>query len=235
MGLLMGRYILGPLELTGRSRSHVIENKDISCVLHRDVVRPFIAMRQAAAKTGVSLDPASGFRDFATQVRIWNAKWTGQRPVHDRSGRPLDVLALRPAARVAAILNWSAPPGGSRHHWGTEIDVYDRTALKAGTRLQLVPEEYEPNGPFAELTAWLDDNMNRWGFYRPYVTDRGGVAPEPWHLSHAPTARDASKRLRIGAIRAAIADGGVLGREPLLKALPTIYARYVRAVDRPPQ
>ena len=145
------------------------------------------------------------------------------------------MLALRPAARVAAILNWSAPPGGSRHHWGTEIDVYDRSALKPGARLQLVPAEYRTGGPFAELTAWLDDNMDRWGFYRPYVTDRGGVAPEPWHLSHAPTARDASKRLRIGAIRAAIADGGVLGREALLKALPTIYARYVRAVDRPPK
>ena len=26
------------------------------------------------------------------------------------------------------------------------------------------------------------------GFYRPYTGELGGVAPEPWHLSHHPSA-----------------------------------------------
>ena len=75
--------------------------------------------------------------------------------------------------------------------------------------------------------------MNRYGFYRPYVTDRGGVQPEPWHLSHWPTAREASRRLRVGAILDAVAHADIEGKAVLLRLLPEIYARYVRSVDRP--
>jgi D-alanyl-D-alanine carboxypeptidase len=111
--------------------------------------------------------------------------------------------------------------------------VFDRAALDSGHRLELVAAEYAPGGPFARLTAWLDAHMGRFGFYRPYATDRGGVAPEPWHLSHAPTAREASRRLRLATVREAIAAGEIEGKAALLKALPRIYARYVRAVDPP--
>jgi LAS superfamily LD-carboxypeptidase LdcB len=227
--------VFGPLELTGRTRRHVVELSEPRCVLHHAVVKPFLAMRAAAARAGIDLAPVSTFRDFDLQVRIWNEKWRGQRPLQDRAGRGLVAARLTPAARVAAILAWSAPPGASRHHWGTEIDVFDRAALPAGDRLALVPPEYAVNGPFARLTAWLDAHMERFGFYRPYGTDRGGVAPEPWHLSHAPTSREASRRLRPATVRAAIAAGEIDGKAALLKALPQIYARYVRATDPPPR
>jgi LAS superfamily LD-carboxypeptidase LdcB len=223
------------LELTGRARTHVVELDEPRCTLHRAVVRPFLRMRTAAAKAGIDLVPASSFRDFERQAGIWNAKWRGVRPILGRDGRVLDHAALTPAKRVDAILAWSAAPGMSRHHWGTDLDVYDRAAVPADYRLQLVPEEYAPDGPFARLTAWLDANMQRYGFYRPYATDRGGVQPEPWHLSHAPTAREAMKRVRAATFARAIADGGVDGAEALLKKLPTVYARYVRAVDPPPR
>ncbi len=36
------------------------------------------------------------------------------------------------AERVAAILVWSALPGASRHHWGTDCDVIDAAALPPG-------------------------------------------------------------------------------------------------------
>jgi LAS superfamily LD-carboxypeptidase LdcB len=192
-------------------------------------------MRAAAAKAGIDLAPASSFRDFDRQVGIWNAKWTGRRTMLDRNGRPIDPAALTPAKRVDAILAWSAAPGMSRHHWGTDLDVYDRAAVSADYRLQLVPEEYGPGGPFARLTAWLDANMQRYGFYRPYATFRGGVQPEPWHLSHAPTAREAMRRLRATTLARAIEGGGVEGGAALLKKLPTVYARYVRAVDPLPK
>ncbi|HXQ30933.1 MAG TPA: M15 family metallopeptidase [Steroidobacteraceae bacterium] len=225
--------VFGPLELTGRTRRHIVELADPQCALHRSVVMPFLAMRAAAARADIDLAPASAFRDFELQVRIWNEKWLGRRALLDRAGRRLDDSALTPAGRVAAILTWSAPPGASRHHWGTEIDVFDRAALPAGHRPGLVAAEYAPGGPFARLTAWLDAHMGRFGFYRPYVTDRGGVAPEPWHLSHAPTSREASRRLRLATVRAAIRSGEIEGKAALLKALPQIYARYVRAVDSP--
>jgi LAS superfamily LD-carboxypeptidase LdcB len=223
------------LELTGRTHTHVVELDDPRCVLHRQVVAPFRRMRAAAAKAGIDLVPASSFRDFDRQLAIWNAKWRGERPVLDAHGRALDPARLRPARRVDAILVWSAAPGCSRHHWGTDFDVYDRAAVPGDYRLQLVPEEYAPDGPFARLTAWLDAHMHRWGFYRPYATDRGGVRPEPWHLSHAPTAREASRRLRVAALRDALAGADVEGRDALLARLPDVYARYVRNVDRPPR
>ena len=227
--------MFGPLELTGRTRAHVVELDAPRAILHRAVLRPLRAMRAAAARAGIDLVPASSFRDFDVQVRIWNEKWTGRRPLLDRSGRVLAAARLAPGARVAAILAWSAPPGASRHHWGTDLDVFDRAAVPANYRLRLEAAEYGPGGPFARLTRWLDDNMGRFGFYRPYVTDRGGVAPEPWHLSHAPTARQASRRLRLATVRAAIESGEIEGRDALLRALPRVYARYVRAVDPPPR
>jgi LAS superfamily LD-carboxypeptidase LdcB len=222
------------LALTGRARDHVVALEEPRAVLHPAVAAAFLRMRRAAARAGLDLVAASSFRDFDTQVRIWNEKWTGRRPLYNRAGRALEAGRLAPAARVEAILAWSAPPGASRHHWGTDLDVYDRAALPAGTPLGLVPQEYGPQGPFAPLTAWLDAHMGRYGFYRPYATDRGGVQPEPWHLSHAPTAREAARRLRLPMLVAAIESAPIEGRAALLAALPSIYARYVRAVDPPP-
>jgi LAS superfamily LD-carboxypeptidase LdcB len=221
--------------LTGRARTHVVELDEPRCTLHRAVVRPFLAMRAAAARDGIDLAPASSFRDFERQVGIWNGKWRGERPMRDRDGRPLDAATLSPARRVEAILTWSAAPGTSRHHWGTDLDVYDRAAVPADYRVQLEPWEYAPDGPFARLTAWLDARMRRYGFYRPYATYRGGVQPEPWHLSHAPTAREAMRRIRASTLARAIASGEVAGGDALLRKLPTVYARYVRAVDPPPR
>jgi LAS superfamily LD-carboxypeptidase LdcB len=224
-----------PLELTGRAHTHLVEFEVPRCLLHRRVAAPFRRMRAAAARDGIELAPASAFRDFDTQVRIWNDKWTGRRTLSDRHGRVLDAATLTVAERMAAILAWSAPPGASRHHWGTEIDVYDRAAVTNEYRLQLLPAEYTADGPFARLTAWLDVNMLRFGFYRPYTTDRGGVQPEPWHLSHAPTAREASRRFRLATLRSAIAAGNIEGKAALLDRLPRIYARYVRGVDPLPR
>jgi hypothetical protein len=87
------------------------------------------------------------------------------------------VRRLTPAERVAAILWWSALPGTSRHHWGTDFDVLDAAAMPAGYKLQVIPAEYLEGGPFHRLTTWLDAHMGAFGFFRPYTTDRGGVAP----------------------------------------------------------
>jgi len=110
-----------------------------------------------------------------------------------------------------------------------------RAALAPHGRFELVPDEYAPGGPFAALAAWLEVHMHRYGFYRPYRHDRGGVSPEPWHLSHWPSAREASRRLRLATVHAAIAGAELEGRAALLAALPEVYRRYVRSVDPPPR
>jgi LAS superfamily LD-carboxypeptidase LdcB len=220
-------------ELTGRASTHVVPVDEPGCVLHRDTVEPFLEMRAAAAGEGIDLVAVSSFRDFEAQRRIWNAKYRGQRTLYNRLGQPLEHGALNESELIDAILCWSAMPGASRHHWGSDIDVIDRAALPDLRALKLLPIEYSPAGPFARLNAWLDENIARFGFFRPYRTDRGGVSPEPWHLSYAPVAGGALRRLTEAVLRRALEEAEIDGKQELLRRLPEIGARYVTSVDAP--
>lgn len=220
-------------QLIGRARSHLTELVEPRCALHNEAVGPFLALRAAAAADGIDLVPFSSFRDFDRQLAIWNGKFRGERPTQDRSGKPLDILALNAAERVAAILWWSALPGTSRHHWGTDIDVMDANAKPEGYRLQVVPAEYAPGGPFAQLTTWLDANMHAYGFFRPYATDRGGVSPEPWHLSYAPAAARALNAHSPGLLREVLGAADIEGKEAVLETLQENFAKYVADIDAP--
>jgi LAS superfamily LD-carboxypeptidase LdcB len=224
---------LNSFELTGRASTHVREAPGLDARLHAAVIGPLNAMREAAAAAGIDLVVVSSFRDFARQTRIWNAKFRGERPMLDRSGQPLDVPSLDARARVQSILIWSALPGASRHHWGTDFDVIDRAALPAGYRPQLTVAEFSPGGPFARLNDWLGANLANHGFFRPYSTDRGGVHPEPWHLSFAPVSVPASQSMSVEVLREAIEAGGLEGQDIVLEQLPSIYDKYVASVDAP--
>jgi len=219
------------LELTGRARTHVVELDQPHCVLHYGAVTSFLAMRDSAATAGIDLVAASSFRDFDRQLHIWNGKWRGERPLLDRDGRSLDGTALDEAARIDAILCWSALPGGSRHHWGTDCDLIDAAALPDGYRVQLVPGEYAPGGVFERLTKWLDGNMGRFGFYRPYASAHCGAGMEPWHVSYWPVAAEALEALTLPLLRDALAGSEILGKEQVLERLPEIYTRFILAVD----
>ncbi len=226
---------MNPFELTGRARTHLTEPPGARCLVHRDAAAAFLAMREAARQAGIELEAASAFRDFERQRQLWNAKFTGERPLLDAAGRVLDTSSLDEAQRVAAILLWSALPGASRHHWGTDIDVIDRAAIAPSYDLQLAPEEYAPGGPFGRLNHWLDENMRHFGFFRPYATGKGGVRPEPWHLSYAPVSRQALRDLDLATLADALQGQEVLGIVSILDLLPEIHERYVRTVDTAPR
>jgi LAS superfamily LD-carboxypeptidase LdcB len=221
------------LELTGRARTHVVELQEPRCMLHYEAVASFLAMRDAAKVAGIDLSARSAFRDFHTQLSIWNGKWSGQRPLLDRQGQSLLRESLSDADAVEAILCWSALPGGSRHHWGSDIDVIDAAAVPEGYVVQLVPQEYATDGIFAALSAWLDANMQRFGFFRPYRTERGGVSPEPWHLSYAPVSLPALESLSLSALRKVIDGSAIAGKPHVLARLPEIYTRFLLAIDSP--
>lgn len=224
---------MNELELTGRARTHVIELQQPACILHYEVVAAFLAMRDEAASAGIDLRAISSFRDFDTQLSIWNRKWRGERPIFDRQGRPLDRSRIADADCVEAILCWSAIPGGSRHHWGSDIDVIDAAAVPAGYDVQLVPSEYAPDGMFNRLVVWLQTNMHRFGFFRPYRTDRGGVSPEPWHLSYAPVALPALEALSLSMLRQVLEASAIEGKPYVLARLPEIYTRFLLSIDAP--
>jgi LAS superfamily LD-carboxypeptidase LdcB len=224
---------LNALALTGRSREHVVQHEAPRFAAHPDAAAAFLAMRQAAAADGMDLEPFSAFRDFAAQTRIWNDKWQGRRTLYDRSGAPLDYAALGEAERVDAILLWSALPGASRHHWGSDIDVVDRSSVPPDYRIRLLPEEFAPGGVFARLHGWIAENAGRFGFFRPYEQDLGGVSPEPWHLSYAAVSVPALEALTVDVWADALRDSEVLGLDCVLPRLPELHRRFIANVTDP--
>jgi LAS superfamily LD-carboxypeptidase LdcB len=220
-------------ELTGQVRTHIIDLPQPQCGLHAHVVAPFLRMRSAAAVDGFELSPMSSFRDFARQLAIWNGKFSGEKPMLDAAGEHVDASSLSDAARIDTILLWSALPGASRHHWGTDVDVVDARAIPPGYRVQLTPQEFAPGGPFAALGEWLEAHAARYGFFRPYRGVRSGVAPEPWHLSFAPTAENARRKFTAAVLYKALNAAPVLGKEEVLRRIEELHARYVAAIDWP--
>lgn len=224
---------MNELELTGRARTHVVELNNPRCMLHYEVAASFLAMRDAAAYEGIDLVARSGFRDFDTQLSIWNRKWNGERPMNDRNSQPIERGSLTDSDVVDAILWWSAIPGGSRHHWGSDLDVIDAAAVPTDYAVQLVPAEYASEGIFTRLNGWLDANMQRFGFFRPYRTDRGSVSPEPWHLSYAPVSVPALESFSLSMLRQVIEQSPIAGKPHVLARLPEIYTRFMLAIDAP--
>lgn len=219
--------------LTGRSREHIVDLPQPRCSLHRDVVAPFLAMRASAFADGIDLVPASSYRDFDRQLAIWNGKCSGERELLSVEGRSLDARALDADALVDAILVWSALPGASRHHWGTDFDVFGAAAMPTGYRVQLVPGEYAPGGVFERLGAWLDANAGRHGFFRPYAVYRGGSRPEPWHLSHVAVAGAALRQFSMQMLVQALESAPLAAKDAVRRRLPDLFTRYVRNVDPP--
>ena len=214
-------------ELTGRTRSHVIQIENPRFAAGDATVEAYLRMRESASDEGFDLVPFSAFRDFKSQLNIWNLKYSGKRPLFDREGVQKVHRSLSPSELVHSILSWSALPGGSRHHWGTEIDVIDRSAISEDYDVKLLPEEFQQGGVFYKMHCWLNENLNQFGFFRPYTGDRGGINPEPWHISFGPMSREAMADLDIKMIRDALLESRLMGKETVLEMLPEIFERYI--------
>lgn len=226
--------MLDELELTGRARTHVEQCVELGAAIHRQSISAVRALKGAAASEGIDLKIVSGFRDFGAQLKIWNAKYAGERTLYDEHGTAIDASGLDAVERIECILRWSALPGASRHHWGTEIDVIDAAALPPTSRYQLLPVEYAPGGMFHPLNKWLDQNIARFGFFRPYAGQRGGVCPEPWHLSYTVIAAEALSLLTEDLLARTLAESDILGKAVLLNRLPLIYRSHVLNISPSP-
>lgn len=189
--------------------------------------KAFLKLQNAAQNAGFNLQIASGYRSFSRQCSIWNDKMQGKRPVFDDHNQLLDLSALSSLEKIYAILRWSALPSTSRHHWGTDLDIYDPNLLPQGQALQLQPWEYHTGGYFAPLTQWLSDNLSTYGFIRPYTDSTHPVSIEPWHISYLPEANCCAALLTASAVSDTLKNADILGKKTLLTHLDDIFQNVV--------
>lgn len=225
--------------LTGQSDLHLCTGDEadvLGAPVHREVVEPFLRLREEAGRAGFDLRILSGFRSFERQLSIWNRKVLGVLPVLDSRAVPMEIEDLSHRELAFAILRWSALPGASRHHWGTDLDVFDAAAKPDGYEIELIPDEVNPGGMFGPLHDWLDEMMSThtaFGFFRPYDSDRGGVAPERWHLSYGPLADGFERQLLPELLQEVIREADIELKEVILEHLGEIHERFVLNVARP--
>lgn len=203
-----------------------IDFHSLEVPVHCELVAPLQNLKKTAAAAGLELAIASGYRSFAQQENIWNAKACGQRPILDDNSQCVPIENLSETEIVFAILRWSALPGTSRHHWGSDVDVVDGAVVKKGYQPKLVVEETFADGEFADLHHWLngylaDDDKY---FFRPYAIKTGlGVSPEPWHLSYRPLATNYSKSLKKELLEEQIKNSGLLLKDAILNNFNKIF------------
>jgi LAS superfamily LD-carboxypeptidase LdcB len=220
--------------VTGSSDTHLVsldqsQSGNVIQSIHKQVVKPFLDLQTAAQNAGFELKICSAYRSFDRQLQIWNGKLSGMRPVMDPFGKPINIQKLSPWQKIQAILRWSALPGASRHHWGTDFDIYDASAMPENYQIQLIPEEVQGNGLFAPMHNWLDSYLEsgKTDFYRPYKTDKGGIAPERWHLSYRPLADKYAEILTRELLAARLKNSDLMLLDEVLKHLDDILQRYI--------
>ena len=215
----------------GLTSEHLTDSR--GALMHEQASEAFGALQARANDAGFQLSVASSYRSYERQLAIFNGKWVGERPVLDDHDRALVRQDYSAEEWLHLILRFSALPGTSRHHWGTDIDIFDPTRIPPGQSLQLIPSEYQSGGVFEDLTQWLYELIaanDCEGFFRPYDQDRGGVSEEPWHLSYEPVASTMRSHLTADALRELwLRDPSLRpdGYDTILPLLDELMGRYV--------
>lgn len=161
------RFLLGQHEFKSNTNFVKVEKEHgyDDVYLLKVVYASFQEMYKQALKDGVRLTIISGTRGFSDQKRIWDNKWDKHE-------------ADNGVRKAKSILEYSAMPGASRHHWGTDFDINS------------VENTYFKEGKGAIEYNWLSRNAHKYGFCQVYdrqeKTKRSGYQEEKWHWSYMP-------------------------------------------------
>lgn len=219
---------INTLSVIGLTESHLgeIQTPFQSFKINQHIKDDLMALINAANDVGFNLTIASGFRDFHRQKDIWERKFNGKTTILDAQSQPLNWADLTEKERLFSILRWSALPGASRHHWGTDLDVYASNLLPDDSQLQLEPWEYL-DGHQTPFYDWLRVNLSTFGFFFPYRKDLGGVAPEPWHISHIKCSAQYLTHLSDALVLDTLTKENVCGLPIITANFDNIYSRYI--------
>lgn len=136
--------------------------------LRAEALAAYGRMRQAAGSADITLVVRSATRNFSYQKGIWERKW--QRPQY---------MGWQAIDKARDIMTYSAMPGASRHHWGTDVD------------LNSFENDWFTSGEGERIYSWLQQHAAEFGFHQVYddkSTGRTGYELERWHWSYLPLA-----------------------------------------------
>lgn len=224
-----------PAQSIGVDDSYLVEDSNLqkfqfnaekTFLLHPSVLADLGRMLRQAEKDGVAIAIVSSYRSFAAQLKIWNGKWNGEKSVFSPQGELLKLDELSDRQKFKAISHWSALPGLSRHHWGSDLDIFDLAALNNGYQPQLLPEEFCSGGVCHKLENWLQNNLLEFGFFRPYDKYRGGVAAEPWHISHVSTSESIMQQFDVDYCKTYLQQSAIAAKDFIDSQFENYYENY---------
>ncbi len=145
--------------------------------LLKETYEAFYNMYLAAQKDGISLKIISATRTHTEQSWIWEDKW--KKAAYNNADQLI---------KISNIMQFSAMPGTSRHHWGTEID------------LNSLSDEYFTTGAGKNIYKWLITHACEFGFCQVYdeaYKNRKGHGEEKWHWSYYPLSKGLPERYKL--------------------------------------
>lgn len=129
--------------------------------IHKLVYDSLINMILTAEKDNIKLKIVSATRTFKIQKSLWEQKIPEKYNIQT----------------IKNVLKYTAMPGTSRHHWGTDID-FNSTQIN-----------YFDTFEGKKVYNWLKNNAPRFGFYQVYTNKHNfGYNEEKWHWSFLPLA-----------------------------------------------
>lgn len=174
----------------------------------------FLDMDNAARKNGMRIRVVSSYRSFNHQNLIWTRKYNRYRS-----------RKLSSKTAVEYNIRYTAIPGSSRHHWGTEIDVVDGSVKTS--RYPLNTKNFHGYGIYKDFREWMDDNAHKYGFYRVYTNDhtRKGFKYEPWHYSFAELAKPMLKEYTERDVQNILKHQELLGKSNFTESFIAHYTK----------
>ena len=184
--------------------------------------KSFASMKKEAAKNGIQLHFTSGHRDYNKQLYIWNNKFDKYQ------AKGLSGLEI-----IKKITEYSAMPGTSRHHWGTDADILDISVVQPKSPLN-TNHYITGKGVYNKMYEWMQANASRFDFYETYTNDaaRKGYEFEPWHYSYKPLATDYLKKYNQVVKFQNIISPNLKGKEFITEAFFKQYKQdYINGIN----
>ncbi len=214
------------LQLSGKEENHLIPFEKF--IIHNDLKEDLNILFNLLQNLNCKPLIISSYRSYGHQKKIWEKKCLGETKTMDFQGNnEIDIKDLSPKEHLFFMLRWSAIPGLSRHHWGTELDLVENIP---NYTCQLIPLEFCQNGAYFNFSKKLQNLLQEKNlpFHFPYNKEVNGVGLEPWHLSYTKTSKKIENLLTIDTCKKIVSDSQFTYKDIILENLEEIYNRFIK-------